>query len=110
VATDTAPAGEGTVIVGLTTLKIGCSLAIGGGHLGIEGGTIVNMKIATLTLDLKQGDLLSRKLLRKVSKFASIIILIESVLYVGNLPFKATEEMLCEIFSLYGKITSCDLV
>jgi hypothetical protein len=102
--------GEGTVIVALTTLKIGCSLAIGGGHLGIEGGTIVNMKIATLTLDLKQEDLLSKKLLRKVSKCHSLIILIESVLYVGNLPFKATEEMLCEIFSLYGRITSCDLV
>jgi hypothetical protein len=40
-------AGEATVIVALTTLKIGCSLAIGDGHLVIEGGTIVNMKIAT---------------------------------------------------------------
>jgi bisphosphoglycerate-independent phosphoglycerate mutase (AlkP superfamily) len=69
VAIDTALAGEATVIVGLTTLKIGCSLAIGGGHLVIEGDTIVNMKIATITLDLKQEDLLSKKLLRKVSKF-----------------------------------------
>lgn len=105
-AIDTA--GEGTVIGALTTLKIGCSL--GDGHQVIEGGTIVNLKIATLTLDPKQEDLLSKKLLRKVSKNLSIIMLKESVLYVGNLPFKATEEMLCEIFSLYGKITSCDLV
>jgi hypothetical protein len=110
VVTGTAPPGEGTVIVALTTLKIGCSLAIGEGHLVIEGDTIANMKIANITLDLKQEDLLSKKLLRKVSKIYSKIMLIESVLYVGNLPFKATEEMLCEIFSLYGKITSCDLV
>jgi hypothetical protein len=58
VAIDTALAGEGTVIVALTTLKIGCSVAIGGGHQVIEGGIIANMKIATLTLDLKQEDLL----------------------------------------------------
>jgi hypothetical protein len=58
VVTGTALAGEGTAIVALTTLKIGCSLAIGGGHQVIEGGTIAKMKIATLTLDLKQEDLL----------------------------------------------------
>jgi hypothetical protein len=74
VAIGTGPPGEGTVIVALTTLKIGCSLVIGDGHLGIEGDTIVNMKIATLTLDLKQEDLLSKKLLRKVSKIHSIIM------------------------------------
>ena len=73
-AIGTGQIGEGTVIVGLTTLRIGCSLAIGGGHLVIEGDRIANMKIATLTLDLKQEDLLLKKLLRKVSKFHSIIM------------------------------------
>ena len=48
-------------------------------------------------------------LLRKVRIYIYLLY-IESVLYVGNLPFKVTEEMLCEIFSLYGRITSCDLV
>jgi RNA recognition motif-containing protein len=46
----------------------------------------------------------------KSKKFTFNKFMIESVLYVGNLPFKVTEEMLCEIFSLYGTITSCDLV
>ncbi len=46
----------------------------------------------------------------KSKKFTYNKFILESVLYVGNLPFKVTEEMLCEIFSLYGRITSCDLV
>ena len=108
---------EEIVVVASTILKSGSTLAAGDiliVHLVIEGETtIVVLKreeITTLTQGLRDlEDLLLGKHLRKVSNFSSIIIL-ESVLYVGNLPSKVTEETLCEIFSLYGKIISCDLV